>query len=1378
MTRFILNLFKPEIPGFNSDIYTRMFLNPEQSARLLKPEGDKFFKKLAPEVKSNLMIIIQGKETYDYLRTLHTSGKIHIGLRSFDYTDITAMEMCWIEGVRFVFFRHLPSKASGIIYTKWCNIIGGKCDKSPIPLPEIKLVNTYDEFLVAANEIRSINSIISYDYETYGFPESSYFENLCVSFHGNNKLGPNGTQRAWSINLKAIHRSPDDKKFRLEYTKLLKDIENRLVCFNAEFEPRCTYWETKEFITVYRDLWAYVRSLDLHTRNLKYFIQYQTKQPSWDDESDRIQDIATSIFNKWKTWDEFVSDTTSISKMCKTWDEAYSYAKRNIEEAHPDWVTHSLNDSLKWTPKTFQQFLGKRELTPELSKAYEDYLSNFKASLDKWNHDIPERIEKETLRQVDQWRNIWEPALDLTKEFWGNTWGSVRMDVMMTYNALDSFYTTVGYDSIHEEYGDSLDRAAEVITHHKMLSAIFQLNGIKMDEYARCDLYNRYAMCYSVFKLVAIAGQLKIAKEELEKAFPNWREDYNFSPLFWELYWWNSNITDEATRKNIAKQVIMSGMPKVYNQGYNYDNLARFPSLFRDLANMTISEWWDSLPENITGVNWNNAKLELINNFTEDLENRLSDDIDLLNHMICDRDSQKWADELERLVYEVLDSKCLIKISDKSKYSPEFFIRALDNPDIIKDKTPIEAQLYKQAVIKYGKDELTKVYPADFKCVFDNINNYRKGLTKIDKFYPDLYQKDLIHVNCMVPLSHRKIMTMSMLNRLMLAEKVIGMVNALPDIEIVNLKNSDLKVLGYNNPNELEDWITRTFGKTNSSDFKFDFINFLNINCMQLGIDIVIRGYWNGEEGEELRDNIIEDMKDYSRFEREVYLPTIKAAGPIFPQVYDTDEFINPMRELLPGFAGKGIHSITSRSTITDDLISNVYYMAMSYGIFNSLTKELSTYITGQTESSSETYKMDEHMQSQFTYEDRYNNCNYVMLKPQWKVCLVETKRWSSGFHTFPPTCDVLATWVPETEDRLFYYFDCSQAEVKTCAYMSGDPNILQFYAEGKDIYVEMAKVAFKEKFNKSVHRKLFKSVVLGLLYGRGIKSIAEACYLQMEEAQRLVDLFREMFPVMNQFIQQKVEYAKFHEEIDTLLGDKVYLRYGDNPTTCGINYFVQGGSALMLGNGFYNCAYSAIKNKLGVLSKGMIHDAYFGTLFARLVVFLYFYFQDKFTNYINNTYHITYLYDFELGTNFRDKVHCSIDTETGIMTLKGESIYVKKVGDTIVKFNKYCKDITEYFPNWDNPDAVNIERQRLMNTGLTKDEAKAQTKSDKRFRYGKPDDSLSSYYSRKNHHFSQENNFYIYPDSEMQIQIDLDYMHKCIDDVKNENYTDYTCGF
>lgn len=130
---------------------------------------------------------------------------------------------------------------------------------------------------------------------------------------------------------------------------------------------------------------------------------------------------------------------------------------------------------------------------------------------------------------------------------------------------------------------------------------------------------------------------------------------------------------------------------------------------------------------------------------------------------------------------------------------------------------------------------------------------------------------------------------------------------------------------------------------------------------------------------------------------------------------------------------------------------------------------------------------------------------------------------------------------------------DYSQQEVKVFAELSEDPVMIQALTDGKDVYSMIAAVAFGTTYedcrefypdgttNKDgkARRTSAKSIVLGILYGRGVDSIAEQLGISVNEAQSIKDKVIKAFPNFATFEESTLTMAETKGYVTTLWGRK-----------------------------------------------------------------------------------------------------------------------------------------------------------------------------------------------------------------------------------------------
>lgn len=130
---------------------------------------------------------------------------------------------------------------------------------------------------------------------------------------------------------------------------------------------------------------------------------------------------------------------------------------------------------------------------------------------------------------------------------------------------------------------------------------------------------------------------------------------------------------------------------------------------------------------------------------------------------------------------------------------------------------------------------------------------------------------------------------------------------------------------------------------------------------------------------------------------------------------------------------------------------------------------------------------------------------------------------------------------------------DFSQQEPRCLAHMSDDSHMLQAYLEGKDLYATIASKIYKMPYDEckefradgtvnpdgKARRTSVKPVLLGLMYGRGVPSIAEQMKISTQEAQKIIDDFYAEFPKVKEFVDFAQTFARDYGFVETAWGRK-----------------------------------------------------------------------------------------------------------------------------------------------------------------------------------------------------------------------------------------------
>ena len=139
------------------------------------------------------------------------------------------------------------------------------------------------------------------------------------------------------------------------------------------------------------------------------------------------------------------------------------------------------------------------------------------------------------------------------------------------------------------------------------------------------------------------------------------------------------------------------------------------------------------------------------------------------------------------------------------------------------------------------------------------------------------------------------------------------------------------------------------------------------------------------------------------------------------------------------------------------------------------------------------------------------------------------------------------------TDGYVLMSSDYSQQEPKVMTQMCGDPKMIDAYKHGKDLYAEIAALSFNTTYENCLEfrpdgttnpegknrRSQAKSILLGVLYGRGVPSIAEQLGTTTKKAQAIKDSVFKGFPAIPKFEKDSLEMAYELGYVTTLWGRK-----------------------------------------------------------------------------------------------------------------------------------------------------------------------------------------------------------------------------------------------
>jgi len=151
-------------------------------------------------------------------------------------------------------------------------------------------------------------------------------------------------------------------------------------------------------------------------------------------------------------------------------------------------------------------------------------------------------------------------------------------------------------------------------------------------------------------------------------------------------------------------------------------------------------------------------------------------------------------------------------------------------------------------------------------------------------------------------------------------------------------------------------------------------------------------------------------------------------------------------------------------------------------------------------------------------------------IRPEFKFFGTKTGRLSveePPFHNFPSErtpsgAEARKIFIP-TEGYCFLDCDASQFEVRVMAAKSGDPNLIEAFFGGHDVYTEIASIIYRktpEEIDRKTERQVAKQAVLGIFYGITPFGLAQVLRISEDEANLYISRLREHYPRVFEYME------------------------------------------------------------------------------------------------------------------------------------------------------------------------------------------------------------------------------------------------------------------
>lgn len=137
------------------------------------------------------------------------------------------------------------------------------------------------------------------------------------------------------------------------------------------------------------------------------------------------------------------------------------------------------------------------------------------------------------------------------------------------------------------------------------------------------------------------------------------------------------------------------------------------------------------------------------------------------------------------------------------------------------------------------------------------------------------------------------------------------------------------------------------------------------------------------------------------------------------------------------------------------------------------------------------------------------------------------------------------------SDGDVFVGADFSQQEPRLLSAYSNDDTMIDAYKQNKDLYATIAAGVYKNDYWDNMEhrqdgtpnpegkkrRSNCKSLLLGIMYGRGAPSIAEQIHSTVEEAQQIINDFYKQFPKVKEWTEKTAKDAKVTGYVEDLWG-------------------------------------------------------------------------------------------------------------------------------------------------------------------------------------------------------------------------------------------------
>lgn len=138
---------------------------------------------------------------------------------------------------------------------------------------------------------------------------------------------------------------------------------------------------------------------------------------------------------------------------------------------------------------------------------------------------------------------------------------------------------------------------------------------------------------------------------------------------------------------------------------------------------------------------------------------------------------------------------------------------------------------------------------------------------------------------------------------------------------------------------------------------------------------------------------------------------------------------------------------------------------------------------------------------------------------------------------------EIRKCFIPE-DNCLFFSADYSQIELRVMAHLSNDKNMIDAFTNGYDIHAATAAKIYGKNIDEVSRdeRTKAKRANFGIIYGITVFGLAERLGIDRAESKQLIDGYFEMFPQVQEYMEEAKEMARTQGYVETFFHRRRYL--------------------------------------------------------------------------------------------------------------------------------------------------------------------------------------------------------------------------------------------